>query len=70
MLDKSLKSKEEEKETEVDKRIKSSIEKYTKKRSRSIGSMNALQKFIKKDLKSIPQAIVRVVSSREKKKLK
>ena len=68
MLNKSLKSKEEEEETEVDKWIKSSIKKSAKKGSRSIGLMSTLQKFIKKDLKSFPQAIIRVVSGREKKK--
>ena len=68
MLDKSLKSKEEEEETEVDKQIKSSIKKHAKKRSGSIGSMDTLQKFIKKDWKSAPQAIIRAVSGREKKK--
>ena len=42
VLDKSLKSKEEEEEMEVDKWIKSSIKKYAKKGSRSISSMDTL----------------------------
>ena len=42
VLDKSLKSKEEKEETEIDKWIKSSIEKYTKKGSRSISLTDAL----------------------------
>ena len=68
MLDKNLKSKEDEEEIEVDKWIKLSIKTYTKKESGSIGSMDALQEFIKKDVKSTPQAIIRAVSGREKKK--